>query len=195
MYQPNFLEAETKLQKAVSFCDAHPGLRSSQTYRALLQKTLHAFRFVTRETDELHTRWRLALGDQLRRFKHARLSYDEVVELCDEHGLDDVPRRKIVYTEPDHLKALLSDTIAYLETKESEWDWIPPLILRLKSHLSEAAAQRKATETLYREYTVVVKRRVAAFEDVVAVLKEYLKDSRSEASELEGYGSFQLRID
>ncbi|TVR04997.1 MAG: hypothetical protein EA398_00720 [Deltaproteobacteria bacterium] len=195
MYQPNFLEVETRLRRAVVFCSTHHELRSSADYRDRLAAVLDHFERTTRATDALHTSWRLKLGEQLLAYKRARLAWDTAVALCDEHGVEGVPRDKIVYTEGDQLVALIEKTIAFLEERRTEWPWVEEKIRVLRSGITESRAVERDADTIFANYRVEVKRRVAAWEDAVALLKEYLRDSRLEASSLAGYRGLELRID
>lgn len=195
MYQPNFLEVETRLRRAVAFCDAHPELVSSRDYRGRLQAILQHFMDVTQSTDRLYTSWRLKLGEQLLAFKRARQDWDRIVALCDEHAVDGLPRKPIVYTEFAPLIERLRETVAFLDAHPADWDWMTEMSRRLERAIGEAEELKKQAATIYGDYTVQVKRRVAAWEDAVAILKEYLGDSRLEAKRLDGYRDLEMRID
>ena len=193
MYQPNYLEIDTKLAAALAFCERHPELRSAE-YGPAVRSVLERFRQVTRETDAHYTEWRVLLGKQLTAFKQARLSYDRGVALADEHGYDDFPRRKIVYTEEEHLLRLLADAMAWLKPREGEWPWIAELHGALQRHVQEAKQIRRQTDHVYQDYTHIIKRRVRAYQDSVAMLREFLRDVRAEGSFVEEAKAFTLDL-
>ncbi len=194
MTQPNFLQVATSLKRAVAFCEARPELQSSQRYGEGVREAREHFEHATRETDATYTRWRQLLGEELKEFRDMRLEYDRVMALADEHGYDDAPRRKIVYTERDHLMTLIGETIAWLKGHEGEWDWIAESIGALESHVAEARRRRKMSQVTYEAYTISVKARVAAYDHSVALVREYLRDANSEARGDEALARVQLDV-
>lgn len=194
MTQPNFLQVATSLKRAVAFCEARPELVSTQRYGEAVREAREHFEHATRETDATYTRWRQLLGEELKEFRDMRLEYDRVMALADEHGYDDAPRRKIVYTERDHLMTLIGETITWLKAHEGEWDWISECIGALESHVAEARRRRKMSQVTYEAYTISVKARVAAYDHSVALVREYLRDANSEARGDQALARVQLDV-
>ena len=116
----------------------------------------------------------------MKQFRDLRLEWDVVAALADEHAYDDFPARKIVYTEYDHLVALVKETIAWLQAKGSEWAWLDDKATRLGQMMVQAEQLEKESGALYDQYTGVVRRRVAAYADAVALLREYIGEVRRE---------------
>jgi hypothetical protein len=184
MSQPNFLQVTNALENAVSFCESNAGYRSSRSYAGRLVEVRNLFANATRRTDASYTKWRVVVGEELRQFREIRLEYGRIVELCDEHGYDGVPNKRIVYTEREHLLGLVAELVAWLTPKSSEWEWIPARLSTLKGLVDAADRKRKESQALYIEYTVSVKERVSAYEIAVMTLKEFRRDARADVKSL-----------
>lgn len=193
MTQPNFLQVQSSLDRACAFVEAHPDLESSSRYGQSIAAMRERFLAATRATDARYTAWRQALGAELGRYQQIKTEYDRVVELADEHGYDDVPRRRIVYTESDQLFRLVGDSVAWLRKQGDEWPWMAERATHLERLVEESTARARAATALYQQYTVEVKRRVTAYDDAVALMREFLADAKRDGSEFDDFE--RIRID
>jgi hypothetical protein len=184
MSQPNFLQVTNALENAVSFCENNTAYRCSRSYSSRLMEVRSLFASATRRTDTTYTNWRVLVGEELRQFREIRLEYGRIVALCDEHGYDGVPNKRIVYTEREHLLALVAELVSWLTRRSSEWEWIPVRLAALKGLVESADRKRKESQALYVEYTVTVKQRVSAYEIAVMTLKEFRRDARADVKSL-----------
>lgn len=187
MQQPNFLQVTNSLKYAMAFCEANPDLTSSKQYTERLAQAAEYFERSTRETDHAYTRWRQLLGEELTAFKVARREYDRTCALADEHGYDDFPHRRFIYTERDALLSLLGDMVKWLDAKGDEWDWLAPRAELHRQHISDAAKRLKVQKAMYESYTVTIKARISAYEHGVSTVREYISDARREAEGREGF--------
>lgn len=180
MSQPNFLQIRTSLARAIALCRETPALRSSAHYLPRLERALSSFDDATRRTDATYTAWRELVGLELKAFRTARLDWDRVVALCDEHALDGVPTRRLAYTERDLILALLDETATFLEARATSWEWVPTWAARLRGHIDAAHQARRRSEDRYLEYTEFVKSRITAFEDARSLITEYVRDAAAD---------------
>jgi hypothetical protein len=194
MSQPNFLQVTNALENAVTFCESHPGYGCSRSFSARLTEVRSLFASATRRTDTTYTNWRVVVGEELRQFREIRLEYARIVALCDEHGYDGVPNKRIVYTEREHLLALVAELVSWLTPKASEWEWIPVHLSTLKGLVESADRKRREAQALYVEYTVSVKQRVSAYEIAVMTLKEFRRDARADVKSLSELASTDLYV-
>lgn len=194
MTTPNYLQVETALKRAVAFASDHPELTSTPHYQPLLEEMCVRFEAATAETDKVYSEWRLRRGDRMRAFRDMRLEYDRVVELADEHAYDDVPRRKIVYTEEDSLIGLIDATCEWLLSKGDEWAWTREREAALRAHKAKAESLREDCDARFQNYSIVVKYRVAAYADSVALLREYHREAKRDAGRSSGVEGFSLEI-
>lgn len=194
MTQPNFLQVQTSLDRAVAFVDAHPGLSSSERYGDALRAMRARFFAQTKATDERYTEWRGLRAAENTQYRDVKRLYDEVVELADEHGYDDVPRQRVVYTDEEHLNRLVDATIAWIDSKDGEWDWLGEKRAEFLRRRAEAESRRAAHAEVFHAYTVEVKRRVTAYDDAVALIREYLTDAAREGRQFESFAGLQLDV-
>lgn len=194
MTTPNYLQVETALKRATAFASSNPELTSTSHYLGLLEEMQARFAAATAETDSVYAGWRLRRGDRMRAFRDMRLEYDRVVELADEHAYDDVPRKKIVYTEEDSLLELIDATCAWLSSKGDEWAWTADKEASLKAQKATAMNLREDCDARFQNYTVVVKYRVAAYADAVALLREYHREAARDARGSEAVDGFSLEV-
>lgn len=180
MTQPNFLQVTNALSASVAFARANPDRMSTAHYRELLEQMQARWAAATKETDTVYTEWRVLRGDRMRAFRKLRVAYDRVLELADEHAYDDVPTRQIVYTEEDDLLALIDDTVAWLDGKGDEWEWLAEQASLLRASRASCVELRKDSEAKFRKYSIIVKVRVAAYGDAVSLVREYLREIDSE---------------
>ena len=194
MTQPNFLQVQNSLNRACAFVKAHPDLDSSGLYAAKLDDMRDMFEKHTEDNDRLYTAWRERLGDQGSAARDVKLAYDRILELADEHGYDDVPARPIVYSDEEQLFPLVRETIAWIESKNDEWDWLAKSQEELEEALEEASRRRTISEDARVEFTVDVKRRIAAYDASVALLREYIKDAKRDGSRYESFEAVALDV-
>jgi hypothetical protein len=186
MTQPNFLQVERALTGSLAFVAANPNRISSVQYGSALSEMHARWLAATEETDLMYSDWRTVRGDRMRQFRRIRVVYDQVLELADEHAYDDAPTRKIVYTEEEDLLALVDDTLAWLDSKGTEWDWVTERAMQLRTLRAEAVELRKTSEAKFQKYSIIVKYRVAAYGDAVSLLREYLRELHADPGSAEG---------
>lgn len=194
MTQPNFLQVQNSLDRAVEFVESHPDLESSGLYGPALGELRAAFLDRTTRNDELYTRWRVLLGEQGCASRDVKLEYDSVLELADEHAYDDAPKRPIVYSDEEQLFPLVRETINWLAAKGDQWEWIAKKITALEELIEEAKRRRKISENARIEFTVDVKRRISVYDSAVALLREYLKDAKRDGSAYDSFAAVTLDI-
>ena len=194
MIQPNFLELESKVRRALEMIDRNPGLRSSVSYGERLRSGLALFRQKNVETDLLYTSWRTLRGQQMKAFRDLRIELDRTRELCDEHAVDGFPTRRIVYTDEQELLEMAGDATAAIRGDIDTWPWIRATIDTIDSRIARAAELKRQEKTLYAEYTVRVKERVTAYDLLLAAFRQYLGDARTDASSLADLDSIQLLV-
>lgn len=180
MTQPNFLSVTRSLDAALSFCSKNPTLRSSTAYNARLTHTQRHFAAMTTETDAAYTRWRQAVGTELTALRQLRLEIARVMELLDEHGYDEAPARRIIYTERADMLRATDELVQFLTRHQSEWEWIPGRIAALRGLVASAEERRRSAEGLLATYQVQVKARVSAYGQALADVREYLHDVRGD---------------
>ncbi len=194
MTQPNFLQVQNSLDRAVEFVQAHPDLESSRLYGEGLQDMQAAFTDRTTRNDELYTQWRVLLGHQGGAARDVKLEYDRVLELADEHAYDDAPERPIVYSDEEQLFPLVREVIAWLNAKGDQWEWTGKKATSLGELLEEASRRRKISDDARVQFTVDVKRRIGAYDSAVALLREYLKDAKREGAAYESFAAVKLDV-
>lgn len=192
MNPPNFVQVSTALGAAVVACEQRPATSSSRIYLGRLSTVRDTFADATRQTDANYTEWRRAVGRELLQFRKIRVELDRIAELADEHGYDDVPRRRIVYTERDALLGLVDEVVGFLDAHQTEWDWLVPAAKRLRELVSEAKAAKLESEKLFTVYTIAVKERVAAYTAAVSLLREFARDARSELGSADAFEKARL---
>lgn len=180
MIQPNFIELDWRVSRALELADARPDARSSSTYRPLLQASLENFRTMTEETDLTYTRWRTLRGEQMKAFRDLRLESDRTYALCDEHGLDGYPSKRIIYTDEEELMAFVEEAVAYLQANTERWKWIAGAITRLESGRKAAAELKREELAAYRRYTERAKDRIGAYDQLFGLFRDYLRDARGD---------------
>lgn len=178
MIQPNFLELDWRVRRAIELTQARPEMTSSRAYSSQLGTLLENFRTKTDETDTTYVSWRATRGEQMKAFRDLRLESDRVRVLCDEHGLDEYPSQRIVYTDEDELMAFIGQAVAYLKAHQGEWDWIPGRISALESGVSSAAALKREEQAKFRRYRERAKDRVASYDLLYGLFRDYLRDAR-----------------
>ncbi|MCB9519564.1 MAG: hypothetical protein H6698_04845 [Myxococcales bacterium] len=194
MTQPNYLQVQTALDGAVRYCAAHPDLSSSGVYADRLAAMRDAFDAATTQTDASYSRWRVVLGEELKALKAVKVEYDRTLELADEHGYDGLPKGQIVYTEPTQLQPIVEATIDWLSARSTEWPWMASRAAVLRSGLTTAATRKRDAEAAYTRYTVDVKGRVVAYDQAVALLREYIHDARRDAGHHHPYDGVVLDV-
>jgi len=194
MTQPNFLQVANSLRFAVTFCEEHPGYRSSERYHESLRAARDYFAKATLETDHLYTRWRQLLGEELKQFRDARLAYDRAAALADEHAYDAFPRRKIVYTDRELLLTLLRETVAFLDGEGDTWPWLKEQSRILSDHIQEAQRRRKLASVMYDSYVAAVKARVTAYNHAVPLVREYVSDARPELNTADDFSRVEIDV-
>lgn len=177
MSQPNFLQVANSVQQCLDFCAAHPEVTASARYQDALLRVGGQFSRATVATDATYTKWRQLLGQELTAFREARLDYDRVVARCDEHGMDDVPRRRIVYHERDALLGLLTETAQWLRKHEAAWGWVAGDARTLEQHITDARARKAQADDAFLAYTSHVRARVEAYANATALVREFLRDA------------------
>ena len=181
MSQPNFLQVERSLSASVAWCTAHPSTPSAKAYGASLAAMKPAFETVKLETNATYNAWRGRYGEELRAFKRLRLVIETTRELADEHAIDGCPERSILYTERAEIHGLAEDTIAFLAPHAAQWPWIARQTTEMRRQMAQSDADQAAAEAAYATYTVSVKRRVGIYAEAVALLNEFLDESRSDS--------------
>lgn len=194
MTQPNFLELQWKATRALELMDAHPTLASSKMYRERLARALDVFGRATRSTDGTYTDWRTQRGVQMKAFRELRRTSDRLREKADEHALDGYPAEKIVYTDEDDMLGHAERVIAFLTAHQDEWDWISGAISEIKQLADQSRDNKKKEDEIFREYTVRVKERVSAFDNLLATHRNYVHDAHSDARNIEGFGKVTLEL-
>lgn len=182
MIQPNFLELDWRVRRAIELTQTRPDTLSSRSYAAKLQASLDNFRTMTDETDHTYTAWRMVRGEQMKAFRDLRLESDRVRALGDEHGLDDYPSQRIVYTDEAELLEFIGRAVAYLQVHVDEWDWISGAISRLEAGVSAAADLKRKEQAAYKRYTERAKDRAGSYDSLFGMLKDYIRDARSDVS-------------
>lgn len=192
MNPPNFVQVTDALMASVAACEQKASTSSARIYGGRLAQMADTFAEATRSTDLSYSIWRKAVGQELLHFRRIRVELDRVAALADEYGYDDLPRRRIVYTEREALLALVEEVLSFLDSRGTEWDWVVGQGKRLRELVAESAAARGEADRLYRVYTVSVKERVAAYGAAVALLKEFARDARSELGDSEQFERSRL---
>lgn len=180
MIQPNFIELDWRVCRALELADARPDARSSVTYRPLLTASLENFRKMTAETDVTYTRWRTLRGEQMKAFRDLRMESDRTYALCDEHGLDGYPSKRIIYTDEEELMAFVQEAVAYLQENTDRWDWVAGAITRLESGRKAAAELKREELASYQRYTERAKDRIGSYDQLFGLFRDYLRDARGD---------------
>lgn len=181
MTQPNFLSVTRSLNAAIELCRAHPQLQSSTVYLPLLQQRAARFEQATVQTDASYTSWREAVGVELKQLRLLRVELARVIEALDEHGFDELPVRRVLYTERKDLFLLADDVLSILRAHVQDWSWMDArisAIVGLKNACDERA--RAAGDRLVA-YQAGVAARVDAYESAVSLLTEYMRDAQADA--------------
>lgn len=194
MTQPNFLQVQTSLDRACAFVEAHPDLSSSARYGAALAAMRDRFVESTRSTDASYSRWRNALGEERSRYRDVKHVLDDIAALADEHGYDDAPRARIIYTDTEQLRPLAEQTRQWLGDHSDDWTWVSEQAARLQNVLAESADLAAQATRLYQQYTVAVKRRVTAYDDAVALVREYFVDAKREGERFDDFARVKLDV-
>ncbi|MFT4705456.1 MAG: hypothetical protein ACI81R_003167 [Bradymonadia bacterium] len=193
MTQPNFLQVQNALSACVTFVDANASLTSSPYYLPKIHAMADRFEAATRDTDRVYSEWRVQRGQRMRHYRNMRLTYDKVLALADEHALDTVPNRRIIYTEEAALDALIGETVTWLTSQGEEWAWTAEYATTLTEMQSEAIRAAKESDAMFHRYSVIVKYRVAAYADAVALIREYAAEAKRDSKV--GGGAETLVID
>lgn len=178
MQPPNFLQVTNGLRAALTIASG-PSAGPMVGYRDRIADVSEAFARATEATDRSYTQWRRHVGEELRQLRRVRVELERTAELCLEHGLDDVPRHPIVYTERDHLLGLAAKVSAYLGAHASEWAWVSGTAERLGQLCAESTAATRTSAVSLANYQVAVQSRVAAYGAGVALLRELVRDAAS----------------
>ena len=180
MIQPNFIELDWRVCRALELAEARPDARSSVTYAPLLKASLENFRKMTEETDLTYTRWRSLRGEQMKAFRDLRIESDRTYALCDEHGLDGYPSKRIIYTDEQELMDFTQGAIAYLQANTERWKWVSGAITRLETGRKAAAELKREELAAYRTYTERAKDRIGAYDHLFGLFRDYLRDARGD---------------
>src|SRR5699024_7870740 len=105
MIQPNFLDLDWRVRRALDLVQEHPDKASSHAYGKSLDDALKRFRATNSSTDTTYTTWRVVRGKQMTAFRDLRLASDRARALADEHAIDGYPSQRIVYTDEEELIA------------------------------------------------------------------------------------------
>lgn len=192
MIQPNFLELDWRVRRAVELTQAHADSKSSRTYASSLSASLDTFRTTTTDTDATYAAWRVIRGEQMKAFRDLRLASDAIRARCDEHGLDGYPTQRIVYTEESELLSFIDKAIAYLRTVQGEWPWVATSIAELQGLVADGEKLKREEAVRYKRYTERAKDRIAAYDDLFALFREYIRDAKSDVADHEIYKEIRL---
>lgn len=192
MIQPNFLDLDWRVRRAIELVQNHPDNASSVAYGVKLQHALERFRATNASTDATYTAWRQMRGKQMTAFRDLRLHSDRTRALCDEHAIDGYPSQRIVYTDEDELIAFVQDAIAFLTPHIGEWKWVQEQINTLDGGISNAANLKREEQAAYRLYCARARERVAAYEDLYALFRSYLRDARNDLGTNPRYEEIRL---
>lgn len=193
MIQPNFLEIDWRVRRAIELTEARPEALSSRTYQPKLNASLQHFRTMTDDTDQTYNQWRVIRGEQMKAFRDLRIESDRTRALCDEHALDEYPSKRIVYTDEKELLEFVEDAVVYLKANQAEWDWIAGAISRLEGGMSQAAALKTKEKAAYRTYCQRAKERVAAYDHLFGLFRDYIRDARNDVASEELYQEIRLK--
>jgi len=194
MTQPNFLQVSNSIERVCAFVDAHPDVSSSERYGSKLEALRRQWDAATSATDRSYIGWRDRVGAELQAVRSMKLAVDRVVELADEHGYHDVPRRRVVYDDAAQVFALVEDTMSWLESKGADWPWIATMTAEIDTLRQASTARRGEAAQCYRDYCVEVKRRVEAYDAAVALLREYLRDAGRDSARFDDFATLQLDV-
>lgn len=192
MIQPNFLELDWRVRRAVELTAARGDSKSSRTYALPLAAKLDTFRTTNTETDATYNAWRVTRGEQMSAFRDLRLASDAIRALCDEHGLDGYPTQRIVYTDETELLGFIEKAIAYLGTVKDEWPWVAPSIADLQARVGDANARKRDEVARFKRYTERAKERIGAYDNLFGLFREYIRDAKSDVADHEIYKEIRL---
>lgn len=192
MIQPNFLDLDWRVRRALELVQNHPNKASSQAYGGKLDGALKRFRSTNTSTDATYTEWRMVRGRQMTAFRDLRLQSDRARALCDEHAVDGYPSQRIVYTEEDELIAFVEGAIDFLQEHVDEWKWVSEQITKLQSGIDAAAALKREEKEAFRLYSARARERVGAYEDLYALFRSYLRDARNDFGSNPAYEEIRL---
>lgn len=192
MIQPNFLDLDWRVRRAIDLVEANPDKPSSSAYEERLKTALHQFRATNKDTDQTYTQWRMLRGRQMTAFRDLRLTSDRARALCDEHALDDYPSQRIVYTDEDELIAFVTDAIEYLKQHVDEWKWVGQKITALESGIEGAAQLKLEEKAAFRLYVARAKERVSTYDRLYSTFRSYLSDARNDMSSDPKYVEIRL---
>lgn len=181
MTQPNFLSVTRSLNAALELCHAHPQLQSSTVYEPLLQQRSGRFARATVQTDASYTAWREAVGLELKQLRLLRVELARVIEALDEHGFDDLPVRRVLYTERKDLYLLADDVLGLLRANMQEWSWMDARISSIVALKNTCDERASVARDLLVVYQAGVSARVDAYESAVSLLTEYMRDAQADA--------------
>jgi len=192
MIQPNFLDLDWRVRRAIELVQNHPNTASSLAYGVKLQGALERFRATNTDTDATYTAWRMKRGKQMTAFRDLRLESDRTRALADEHAVDGYPTQRIVYTDEDELIAFVQSAIAFLKPRVDEWKWVQDQINKLDTGIANAATLKREEQAAFRLYTARAKERVAAYENLYALFKNYLRDAKNDHASDPQYQEIRL---
>lgn len=192
MIQPNFLDLDWRVRRAIDLVQNHPNKASSLAYSVKLTSALERFRATNASTDATYVAWRQMRGKQMTAFRDLRLHSDRTRALCDEHAIDGYPTQRIVYTDEEELLAFVQHAIQFLTPHINEWKWVQEQINTLDSGISNAANLKREEQAAYRLYCARARARVAAYEDLYALFRSYLRDARNDFGTHPSYEEIRL---
>lgn len=192
MIQPNFLDLDWRVRRAIELVQNHPDKASSLAYGVKLSRALDRFRATNTDTDATYTQWRMVRGKQMTAFRDLRLDSDRTRALSDEHAVDGYPTQRIVYTDEEELIAFVQNAIAFLKPHVGEWKWVQDQINTLDTGIVNAAALKREEQAAFRLYTARARERVAAYDDLYALFRSYLRDARNDLASHPKYQEITL---
>lgn len=192
MIQPNFLDLDWRVRRAIDLIEANPEKPSSRAFAERLQTALRQFRATNKDTDHTYTQWRMLRGRQMTAFRDLRLTSDRARALCDEHALDDYPSQRIVYTDEDELIAFVTDAIDYLKKHVDEWKWVGEKISDLESGIAAAEQLKIEEKAAFRLYVARAKERVNTYDRLFSTFRSYLRDARNDMASNPDYTEIRL---
>lgn len=192
MIQPNFLDLDWRVRRAIDLIEANPEKPSSRAFGERLQTALSQFRATNKDTDHSYTQWRMLRGRQMTAFRDLRLTSDRARALCDEHALDDYPSQRIVYTDEEELIAFVTDAIDYLKKHVDEWKWVGEKITELESGIAAAEALKIEEKAAFRLYVARAKERVNTYDRLYSTFRSYLRDARNDMASNPDYTEIRL---
>jgi hypothetical protein len=179
MQQPNYLQVTNGLRAALSLAEVPSNADAIGVFRDKIASVLGEFEHANATTDRAYLEWRRCVGNELQHFRKIRLELVDLAARCDEHGLDGVPRRQIVYTEREHVFAIARLVADFLLASGSQWAWTAPARESLNAMCDAARDAQRESDTTLGRYRVAVSARVKAYGAAVALLRELVRDASS----------------